>query len=711
MYRKILIIWLLALIILPSALYSANRLLIRDPQSWRYGTGTIEDATISIKPKGIYMEVGLYLTISSKGLNFYGQDQLEVELDFTLPEGVIVKDSWLWVGEDIIRAEIMDKWTASSIYEDIVNRRRDPSILFKYSDTQYELRIYPLSPTQPRKVKITYLVPTQWSGTETIIPLPNNILNLSLYPLDNFQLITWPKDNWQNPKLIEFPDISFEKRTDPKSGDFLFAELPLTNSLNFAVDAPYKHGIYISTFSDKNESYYQMAFLPSEALNINSAKKVAILVDFDAYRTSLDPADLLYLIKSMLHSYFDDDDYFNLIFSQLSIHRISDKWISAHPDTIDHIFASLDENVISSYSNLPSLLGNGIEFVKQNGNDGSLLLLSSSDQAGSYEVANQMIDDILDLMDPTLQIHIGDLQDYHFSYNWIGGRTYYGNEYLYKNLTRLTTANLQRKIDIPTFSQVLNSVFQGLGGFLPILEIYTKLEGGICYGRFNLGTLSGSTYLNQPVLQVGKFDGDPPFIIEASGIYNDEIFTQNFEIDQSGIVIEDSVSREIWAGKFIQSLEHQSQTNDIVGEILDRSIEDRILSLYTAFICLEPSLGGQVCYDCFDESEMVSVEDDLNTTDSDSTLIIAYPNPFNAQTKIQIKLGNLKSGQTIDLKIYNILGALVRDFNISYHTIQNNMEVIWDGRNDAGVSVASGTYLLVLSTPELKKSHKLLLMR
>ena len=68
MYRKILIIWLLALLIMPVLLHATDRLYIRDPQSWRYGIGTIEEATISIKPKGIFMEVGLYLTISSAGL-------------------------------------------------------------------------------------------------------------------------------------------------------------------------------------------------------------------------------------------------------------------------------------------------------------------------------------------------------------------------------------------------------------------------------------------------------------------------------------------------------------------------------------------------------------------------------------------------------------------------------------------------------------------
>jgi hypothetical protein len=115
-----------------------------------------------VKPQGIYAEVGLYLHLSARDWGYGQDDQLEIELDFTLPEDAIVIDSWLWVEGKIIRGELMDKWTAAEIYEDIVDRRRDPSILYKHYDNQYELRIYPLIADSYRKVKITYLVPMQW---------------------------------------------------------------------------------------------------------------------------------------------------------------------------------------------------------------------------------------------------------------------------------------------------------------------------------------------------------------------------------------------------------------------------------------------------------------------------------------------------------------------------------------------------------------------
>ena len=714
MLKNITLTLICLIIILPSLVTAYDRLTIRDPQSWRYGYGTIEDATISVHPKGIYMEVGIYLTISARNINFYGQTQVEVEYFFDLPANAIVTDSWLWVGDDIIRAEIMDKWTAESIYEDIVNRRRDPSILYKRSETQYELRIYPLNPAETRKIKITYLVPAQWSSNSVSIPIPTNMLKISNYQLNKLNFLTWPQSEWANPAITGHPEIEFTSFTDDLFGDYKMALIPnqeLHSELNFAFDAPLKHGIYMSTFTDKNESYYQLAFLPSLALNINSAKKVAVLVDFDASKSSMSANELLQLIRSVLKSSLADTDQFNLILSRLSIHRASEGWMSADDTTIDDIFTQMGSDAIASYSNLPALLGNGIEFVKDNGYDGSIVLISASDQAGDSEVANQLIKDITNIMDPKIPIHIADIQDINYSYHYIGSRVYYGNDYLYTNLARITGANYERRRNISPNSEVLTRILSSLGGFLPVFELHTKLQDGICYGRYDVSGIEGSTYLNRPVLQIGKFSGTVPFIVEASGIFKSEIFTQNFEIDETGIFATDSISRSIWAGQYIRNLERADQSNEVVAQLIDVSVNERILSYYTAFICLEPSMGGQVCFDCMDESEMSDITDEMETAVDDSTFLVALPNPFNAETIIRINLNKISKPATATFRIYNILGELVKSFRYDGTAGQQSYEIRWDGLNDSGLQVASGTYLFVVSSPEGQKTLKLLLMK
>jgi len=704
----------LILLVLCNLSHAYDRLYVSDPRGWRGGTGTIEEAVISVKPRGLYMECGLYLTFSARGLNFSNSDTLEIQFKFDLPEGSIVHDSWLWIEDEIIKAEIMDKWTAQSIYEDIVKRRRDPSILYKIGQRSYELRIFPMAGEETRKIKITYLVPTQWNFDEVIAPLPINLLRTSRYNLEKFYFLTWLNEQWKNPKIIEFSDLTFKSEYDSLFGNYLRLDLPsesLYGDLNFVVDAPLTRGVYLSTFNTDNKGYYQLALLPAQALDLSARYKATILVDFDASKSNVTKVEILSMIKSLLHSNFSPEDSFNLIFSQLNTYRFSESWLPADSMTIENTFNQLNENDIASYSNLPSLLANGIEFVKDNGNDGSLVLISNSDQVGDFEVANQLIDDLMELMDSPLPIHVSDFQQNYFSSRYIGGRYYRGNEYFYTNITRLTTGNLYRSISGLSFSEVTSSAIHSLSGFISSFDLHTKLGNGFCYGRIYLSDESNSVYLNRPILQIGQFNGSLPFVIEASGVYQSNVFSQELQFIENEQFKSDSLSAIIWAGNHIKSLELESPRNDIVSEIIDYSISKRILSYYTAFLCLEPSRGGQVCYDCMDETELLtSINESFTETDRDSTFI-AYPNPFNSQIKINLRIPDIEMKDEISFTIHNILGQVVRTFKPENSQNDNNYVFTWNGQNDRGETVSTGNYFFVASTTNNKYIKKLLLIR
>ncbi len=711
-YNKLFAKLILILILLSSTSQATNRLKIRDPQSWwRNGTGTIEEAIISVKPKGLYMECGLYLTLSGKGLGYSSQDTMEIEYYLDLPEDAIVHDSWLWVEDEIIRGKLLDKGTASSIYEDIVNRRKDPSILFKRSKTQYELRIFPMAGNESRKIKITFLLPTNWSSSSVSCSLPVNMLNVSRYPISTFHVLSWINNEWKNPKIVEFPGISFQPYDDPQFGDYLRSDIPLeaTQSiLNFSVDAPFNNGVYLNKFSDSDENYYQLALLPSELSDLgSSSKKVAFLFDHLSTKSDVEPTELLNNVKEILHSTFSQKDSFNLIFTKLDIERASELWIPADSVLIENTFSSLKEDVISNYSSLPALLSDGINFIQENGTNGTLLVLSSSDQYGDNTIANDLIDDLLLKMDPKLPIHVIDYANWSAQYYRIGGRYYYGNEYFFTNITRLTSANYATTRSGKSISEIILEVSQSLGGFMTSFDLHTTLGNGFCYGRFDFHT-NQTIYINRPILQVGKYNGSFPFKIDIAGEYNNIPFSNEVSIPSEDIFYSDSLNEEIWSGKYIQTLENEEQTNDIVSEIIAQSLEARVLSLYTAFLCLEPSRGGEVCYDCMDESSLVSALFEAET--KNDSLVNAYPNPFNNQTTIQVDLSKFKTLKNISLKIFNIAGQVVKEFNYELNS-SGKLKIVWDAKNNSGATLSSGTYFFVANNGRSKIVRKLLLIK
>jgi flagellar hook assembly protein FlgD len=84
-----------------------------------------------------------------------------------------------------------------------------------------------------------------------------------------------------------------------------------------------------------------------------------------------------------------------------------------------------------------------------------------------------------------------------------------------------------------------------------------------------------------------------------------------------------------------------------------------------------------------------------------------FPNPFNPTTTIGYSIP--VSGHT-SLAIYNLAGQKVR-------TLVNGMQapsfykVVWDGKNESGMTVATGTYFYKLVSGNYSKIVKMTLIK
>ncbi len=84
-----------------------------------------------------------------------------------------------------------------------------------------------------------------------------------------------------------------------------------------------------------------------------------------------------------------------------------------------------------------------------------------------------------------------------------------------------------------------------------------------------------------------------------------------------------------------------------------------------------------------------------------------YPNPCNPATTIRYSLARKEH---VHLSIYDVNGRRVR---ILVNEVQDagSKKVIWDGKNEKGVKMASGVYFYRLETPSYSMSKKIVLIR
>jgi hypothetical protein len=93
-------------------------------------------------------------------------------------------------------------------------------------------------------------------------------------------------------------------------------------------------------------------------------------------------------------------------------------------------------------------------------------------------------------------------------------------------------------------------------------------------------------------------------------------------------------------------------------------------------------------------------------------LLQNYPNPFNPETWIPYQL---QEASPVTIQIYGAQGGLVRTLSLGQRGIgfyrNRTRAAYWDGRNDAGESVASGIYFYQLRAADYSAVRRMVILK
>ena len=102
----------------------------------------------------------------------------------------------------------------------------------------------------------------------------------------------------------------------------------------------------------------------------------------------------------------------------------------------------------------------------------------------------------------------------------------------------------------------------------------------------------------------------------------------------------------------------------------------------------------------------------LTITPEKTVLLANYPNPFNPETWIPYQLAK---PAMVTLTIYGANGQIVRQLSLGHQLsgiYQNRSRAAyWDGKNEAGESVASGVYFYTLTAGDFSATRKMLILK
>jgi Ca-activated chloride channel family protein len=680
---------------------------VLNPQAqWQSQTAVIDSASFFVTPAGLNTQVAFYATLNTGNWGYSSNvsTNLEFVYRFYLPADALVTDMWLWVEGKIMKAYLLDQFTATQIYEGIVNRNRDPALLKKINDTTYEIRVFPVWPNATRKIKIEFQLPQQVNAQTAVTAINlRNILPQNGNTRTTFAL--YKPTGWGTP-VINQP--SNPEMVEVQSAGGTFQQHTVANvNAQIPIEITYQNpggssGLFASYGTSGSSGTYELAVQASRLFNLSKdrSRKLLFVLDEDPGKTTVTRATLKAELIAFGKRELAAADSFMVVTSGLQPWVASDTWISASDtsrirQTFDYAFTKM-----VNFSSLANALQSALQFANLHGKDATIVLAAATDQYGTLNSANALIDAIRVTSQAVYPFFILDYANSSLvQSNNIGGVNYRGNGYLYSYLSSVTKGDF-RYIGTSPLGTALTQLAEKLAGTITAFDVHVGTQDGFTYGKFtNEATSLG---YNTLYYQTGKFEGSWPLRVSASGLFNGKVVSHQFQIERASAVdLGNYVSRS-WSGKMIRKLTNDgSQT--AATEALRLSLSERILSKYTAFLALEPADTVKACVDCIDETAFLPLEDVKKEAFADS--IRVFPNPFNATTSIYISLPQNWSHRDVKVEIYSITGQRVYAFPSSAFT-GRLFTLHWN----AG-GFATGVYMLRLRHPLGVRSAKLVLVK
>lgn len=609
-------------------LLSQNTLQIRDPdRTWVNINGTIAHAEYIIRPGINFVDCDLYMTYECKSASFKDDVQYEVNHSFLLPENILVTDSWLWVDSFIMKALILERNAAVNIYEGIVNRQRDPSLLLKNSATGYNYKIYPIFNNKTRRVKLSFQIPVD-------INLNDRSFSLPMTPVASSAI--------KNPVVIKIVDEHNYDYTTEK-GEYLMLEndpkLGLIYKTNVTPD------ISTYTIKLKNEQdipklsyvydgntnptggFYQISVQPSAAFEFSTylEKNVLILVEHDSVNSNFKKAEVMSSVDLFIKENLQAGDSLQVLYNGNGIKQHFTNFI---PFESLHNFPSVSQIRPGNFSNVPTSLFEAYENLKNRTNP-VIIIISSAGNVSSPATAQSVKNELVNQYGSLIKTFVLSYANGNAPQSWYAGATYRGNDLLHSILTT-NSKGLLMTLATNVFSKDLwDQHWKNFGtqfGFLtqkPFeIQYSLKPQNGLCYDNIEVRKNASGW------IQTGRFVGTPPFEMDAIIWLDNQVFTRKLNMTSLEEPSKPEWYQQIHQGQKILQMENFN-LNPKRLDIIDLSLSHRVLSRFTAFLALEPNLQ-EPCADCIDEST-TSTEDIAS-----SVHWKVYPNPFFDKVKIEL---------------------------------------------------------------------------
>lgn len=184
-----------------------------------------------------------------------------------------------------------------------------------------------------------------------------------------------------------------------------------------------------------------------------------------------------------------------------------------------------------------------------------------------------------------------------------------------------------------------------------------------------------------------------------------EFYSQSTQVGADQVIPGDTLMREMWYAQHFREVFNQLSSDAERAYLIEQSIAERILTPLTAFLALEPGLGGEPCIACLVNNGGPII---FNTEEFDfeEATISVSPNPTVDFARIRL---NHPSGFRADDWQAVIYDATGRAISILPTPQQQDLFTEWTWELEGGIK--AGIYFCTISSEYGEVVTKIVVLR
>jgi tetratricopeptide (TPR) repeat protein len=297
------------------------------------------------------------------------KERLEGVFYFPLPADASISGFGMWIGGELVNADIVEKSRARQIFEDLMRRKKDPGLLEWSGGNLFKARVWPIEAHSEKRVRIRYTQVLPLEGQSyryryalrsellRTRPLRELALKVSVESATPIQEISSATHSMRVRKQEHVAQAEFEAQEYSPDRDFelrvdLEAAQPLTSVAHRRGDDGYF--MLLLSPPDERGAGWQRELVPE-----GDALRLILYADTSASMEESARATQREFLRALL-SQLGPDDRFHLAACDVQVVGYSEDAIAATPENVAKAMDWLEQRPSLGWSDLDAMLQHAV---------------------------------------------------------------------------------------------------------------------------------------------------------------------------------------------------------------------------------------------------------------------------------------------------------------------------------------------------------------